>query len=57
MEPGSALFTLGCESSLNFSPTSKRSAKNYLATYHAAGENKCERGEVDSVRTLFACFG
>uniref|UniRef100_A0A8H7K9U3 Phytanoyl-CoA dioxygenase n=1 Tax=Bionectria ochroleuca TaxID=29856 RepID=A0A8H7K9U3_BIOOC len=27
------------------------------STYHAAGENKCERGEVDSVRTLFACFG
>ncbi|CAH0052284.1 unnamed protein product [Clonostachys solani] len=27
------------------------------STYHAAGENKCDRGEVDSVRTLFACFG
>lgn len=27
------------------------------STYHGAGENKCEVGEVDALRTLFAVFG
>ncbi len=27
------------------------------STYHGAGENKCEPGEPDALRTLFAVFG
>ncbi|EGU77054.1 hypothetical protein FOXB_12437 [Fusarium oxysporum f. sp. conglutinans Fo5176] len=26
------------------------------STYHAAGENKCDRSDPDALRTLFACF-
>ncbi|KAJ4245021.1 hypothetical protein NW762_014228 [Fusarium torreyae] len=27
------------------------------ATYHAAGENKCEPTDPEAIRTIFACFG
>lgn len=56
MEAGSALFTLGCKSVwakfCHFTLTSLS-----IATYHAAGENKCEETDPDALRTLFAVFG
>lgn len=29
----------------------------FVATYHAAGENKCEPTDPDAIRTIFAVFG
>ncbi|PGH00129.1 hypothetical protein AJ79_08312 [Helicocarpus griseus UAMH5409] len=29
----------------------------YIATYHGAGENKCDKTDPDALRTLFAVFG
>lgn len=55
MEPGSALFTLGCKYFSDL-PLGWSSA-NRAATYHGAGENKCERDDPDALRTLFAVFG
>ncbi|KAI1829237.1 hypothetical protein DTO006G1_9827 [Penicillium roqueforti] len=69
MEPGSALFTLGCKST----PTQSNPLLDsdlihdvtyldspfflYLATYHGAGENKCDKTDPLALRTLFAVFG
>jgi hypothetical protein len=32
-------------------------AKYSAATYHGAGENKCEKNDPDALRTMFAVFG
>ncbi|KAL4928485.1 phytanoyl-CoA dioxygenase family protein [Aspergillus undulatus] len=70
MEPGSALFTLGCEflstpvyefhfhSCIMFScfVFPGDSFYNDAATYHGAGENKCDKSDPLALRTLFACF-
>ncbi|KAL6231034.1 hypothetical protein BDW75DRAFT_233945 [Aspergillus navahoensis] len=52
MEPGSALFTLGCNA-----PMTDSRFCIYVATYHRAGENKCEVTDPLALRTLFAVFG
>ena len=59
MERGSALFTLGCEYSTNLlrSRHSLVTDPGHAATYHGAGENKCEPNDPDALRTLFAVFG
>ncbi|KAL4764252.1 uncharacterized protein BDW70DRAFT_156908 [Aspergillus foveolatus] len=52
MDPGSALFTLGCNAlmiDLRFCA--------YVATYHGAGENKCKVTDPLALRTLFDVFG
>jgi hypothetical protein len=68
MEPGSALFTLGCKSpatqfdilfgsDLIHDVMYRDSPSLYLATYHGAGENKCDKTDPLALRTLFAVFG
>ncbi|KAK6005753.1 hypothetical protein QM012_007395 [Aureobasidium pullulans] len=58
MDPGSALFTLGCKNSMGKQRRSRAMLKiSSLATYHGAGENKCGKDDPDALRTLFAVFG
>lgn len=52
MEPGSALFTLGCE----IFPAIGCLKFIFTAAYHGAGENKCNTKDLGALRTSIAVF-